>query len=177
VEVADGKVEDKEGVREGAAEATSRGQIRTPSNGEGGNQSTTWRTNRAWKRVKVEKEYGGMTAVNKTCAARMRIVATVKIYPFARDVGNTIMAGNGATRAKRKDSMLPGIGVTIGRVAHPWQVGLGDLLEHLRRPDSTTWGQLPKELKVSLARAQDWLDSAEAATELRNDTWWRADAS
>jgi hypothetical protein len=103
---------------EGAAEATKWEQIRMPSNGEGDTRSTMWRMNRAWKRVKAEREYGGMTAVNKTCAARMRIVATVKIYPFARDVGNTIMAENGATRAKRKDSMLPGIGVTIGRVAH-----------------------------------------------------------
>lgn len=34
-----------------------------------------------------------------------------------------------------------------------------------------------KEHKVILAQGQGWPDSAEAATELLNDTWWRADAS
>jgi hypothetical protein len=74
--------------------------------------------NRAWKKAKVAKEYGGMTAVNKICAAKIRTVGTVKIYPFARDAGNTITAENGATRAKKKGSTLLGIGVTIEGVEH-----------------------------------------------------------
>lgn len=125
----------------------------------------------------MEKEYGGTTVVNKTCVARTQTAGAAKTYLFARDVDSIITAESGATRARKKDSTLPGIGVTIERAAHPWLAGLEDRSERLRRPDSITWGHPRRERKAILAPRQDWLDSAEAATELRNDTWWRADAS
>jgi hypothetical protein len=77
-----------------------------------------WRMNRAWRRVKEEKENGGMTAVKKTCAARTRNVETVKMYPFAKGVDNIITEGSGAIKAGRTGSTLPDIGVTIEGVAH-----------------------------------------------------------
>jgi hypothetical protein len=111
-----GKIEGKE--EEGPAEATKQGQIRIPSNGEGDNQSTMCRMNRAWRRVKEEKENGGMTAVKRTCVARTRNVEPVKMCPFVRGVGNTTTEGSGAIKAGRTDSTLPDIGVTIEGVAH-----------------------------------------------------------
>ena len=116
MEEVNGKIAGKE--EEGPAEATKQGQIRIPSNGEGDNQSTMCRMNRAWRRVKEEKENGGMTAVKRTCVARTRTVDNVRMCPFAKDVDNTITEENGATKARRKGSTLPGIGVTIEKVAH-----------------------------------------------------------
>ena len=116
MEEVNGKIEGKE--EEGPAEATKQGQIRIPSNGDGDNQSTMWRMNRAWRGVKEEKENGGMTAVKKTCAARTQNVEPVKTYPFAKGVDNIITEGSGAIKAVRKGSTLPDIGVTIEGVAH-----------------------------------------------------------
>ena len=116
MEEVNGKIEGQE--EEGPAEATTQGQIRMPSNGEDDNQSTMWRMSQAWKRVKVERENGGMTAVKKTYAARTRTVETVKMYLFAKGVDNIITEGSGAIKAGRTGSTLPDIGVTIEGVAH-----------------------------------------------------------
>jgi hypothetical protein len=59
-----------------------------------------------------------MTAAKKTCVARTRTADNVRMCPFAKDVDNTITEENGATKARRRGSTLPGIGVTTGRVAH-----------------------------------------------------------
>ena len=104
---------------EEAAGATRRDQIEIRSNGDNGSPLITKPTNAAWKRVKVEKGNGGMTAGRKTCVVKTQTAEIVRTCHFAKDADSTTTGGNGVTRAKKTDSMLPGIGVTTDGVAHP----------------------------------------------------------
>ena len=104
---------------EAAAGETRQDQIEIRSSGDNGSPLITKPTNDAWKRVKVEKGNGGMTAGKKTCVVKTQTAEIVRTCHFAKDAGSTTTGGNGVTRAKKTDSMLPGIGVTTDGVGHP----------------------------------------------------------